>query len=167
MKFRNAIHKLFYTFLKYLLKSFNSIVDLLKFKNKFVMKFRWSFIIFNVKDIFNYISESSDSSNTLLPNFNLDFLYDYLNSLTLLQESAVFHIAVLLFLGFIIFDILAVLLGNEIIKYFKLEEKYPKLAGIFRLRLKFQKYYLIYNFFLMYLIITVAILLNLLVLYKF
>ena len=119
-----------------------------------------------VKDIMKNLVDSSDSSNTLLPNFNLDFLYDYLNSLTLMQESAFFHIIVLLGLGIIIFNILGAVLGNSIIEYFKLEEKYPKLAGILRLRLKFQKYYLIYSFSLMYLIILVAILLNLLVLFK-
>lgn len=79
-------------------------------------------------------------------NLKLEFLYDYLNSLTLLEESAFYHIILLLVIGNLSFNLLSVFLGNELIEYFKLETKYPKLAGFFRLRLKFKKYYLILSF---------------------
>lgn len=62
-------------------------------------------------------------------NLKLEFLYDYLNSLTLLEESALYHIILLLLIGNLSFNLLSVFLGNEIIEYFKLETKYPKLAG--------------------------------------
>ena len=119
-----------------------------------------------IKDLIKKLIDRSDNGNTLLPNYNLDFLYDYLDSLTLLQESAFFHIAVLLAIGLTVFNILSVIAGNQIIDYFKLEVRYPKLAGFFRLRLKFQKYYLVLNFSLIFLIIFWALLLNLLVLFK-
>ena len=44
-----------------------------------------------------------------------------------------------------VINILSVLFGNEIIRYFNLEEKFPRLGLFFRLRLKFQRYYLIWN----------------------
>jgi hypothetical protein len=72
---------------------------------------------------------------------------------------------VLLLITILSFNVLSAVLGNEIIKYFKLEENFPKLAGLLKLRLKFQKYYLILSFSLMFLIIIASILINLLVLF--
>jgi hypothetical protein len=48
------------------------------------------------------------------------------------------------------FNILSAVLGNEIIKYLNLEEKFSKLAVFLRLRLKFQRYYLILSFSLIF-----------------
>ena len=48
---------------------------------------------------------------------------------------------------FLISDIYFVFFANEIIKYFKLEEKYPKLHIFFKLRYKFQIYNLLMNLF--------------------
>ena len=96
---------------------------------------------------------------------NLDFFYDYLNSLGLLETSALYHIIALALICLISFNILSAVLGNEIIKYFNLEERYPKLASFFKLRLKFQRYYLILNFSLIFIICIVSILIDILVLY--
>ncbi len=63
------------------------------------------------------------------------------------------------------FNILSAVLGNEIIKYFKLEESFPKLAAFLRLRLKFQKYYLTLSFSLIFIFIFASIQINLLVLF--
>ena len=57
-------------------------------------------------------------------------------------------------------NILGALFGNEIIKYFDLEKKYPKLNTFFSYRAKFQKYYLSWNIFLLLILIIAAILLN-------
>lgn len=59
---------------------------------------------------------------------------------------------------------LTVVLGNEIINFFKIEEKFPKLIGVLRLRMKFQKYYLILNFSLIFILAMASILIDLLVL---
>jgi hypothetical protein len=94
-----------------------------------------------------------------------DSFYDYLNSLNLLELFALYHILVLLTIAVYSFNVLSVVLGYEIIKFFKLEESFPKLATILRLRLKFQNYYLTLSFSLLFLIILVSILINLLVLF--
>ena len=57
--------------------------------------------------------------------------------------SAIFHIIASLLILIATFNILSVLFSNEIIKFFKLETNYPKLAKFFQLRRVFQKYYLI------------------------
>ena len=95
---------------------------------------------------------------------NWSSFYDYLDSLSLLEESAFFHILVLSVILVIIFNIYSALFGNEIIKFFKLEERYPKLNIFFKLRIKFQRYYLIWNLILLISICIIAISLDILVL---
>lgn len=107
--------------------------------------------------------ESLNGSNKLISDFNLESFYKYLNSLNLIELSALYHILVLVAIAFLSFNILSAVLGNEIIKYFKLEE--TKLAAFLRLRLKFQKYYLTLSFSLIFLLIFVSIQINLLVLF--
>ena len=109
--------------------------------------------------------ESLNGSNKLVSDFNLKYFYEYLNSLNLLELSALYHILVLVVLAILSFNVLSAFLGNEIIKYFKLDESFPKLAAFFRLRLKFQKYYLTLSFSLIFLLIFASIQINLLVLF--
>ena len=61
-----------------------------------------------------------------------------------------------------IYSILGVFFGNEIIKYFDLENKYPKLSIYFKLRAKFQRYYLLWDISIMFLICILGIALNVL-----
>ena len=98
------------------------------------------------------------------PNI-LQMYYDFLNSLTLIQEVALMHIFLLITIFFSILSILAVLSGNEPIKDFNLEKKYPKLALFFRLRVKFQRYYLLWNIFYIVLVCMVSVGFNLLILF--
>jgi hypothetical protein len=109
--------------------------------------------------------DSINGSNKLVSDFNLEYFYEYLNSLSLLELSALYHIIVLIVIAILSFNVLSAVLGNEIIKYFKLEENFPKLAAFLRLRLKFQKYYLTLSFSLIFLLIFASIQINLLVLF--
>ena len=65
-------------------------------------------------------------SNNFLPSY--ENLHNYLNNLNLMQDSAIFHIFAFISIIFIVFNILSILLANEIIKYFNLENKFPSLA---------------------------------------
>lgn len=111
--------------------------------------------------------DSINGSNKLVSDFYLlrESFYEYLNSLTLLELSALYHLIVLVTIALLSINVLSAVLGNEIIKFFKLEESYPKLGSFLRLRLKFQKYYLILSFSLIFLLIFSSILINLLVLF--
>lgn len=116
-----------------------------------------------VEEINKYLE--SKNNNKFLPDFNLkDFnlntLYEYLDSLTLLQESALLHIIIFLLILSTVYSILAALFGNEIIKYFNLENKYPKLNTFFSYRAKFQKYYLMWNISILFFLCIFGILLN-------
>lgn len=96
---------------------------------------------------------------------SLDKLNDYLNSLNLLELSALFNLLVLIFICLLVSNIIIVLLSNKIIDYFKLEQKYPKISNLLKLRIKFQNYYLVLNFSLLIIIAIAAIIMNTLVLF--
>lgn len=54
-----------------------------------------------------------------------------------------------------------------LIKYFNLEEKFPKLAKIIQLRRKFQHYYLFMNTLIIIVLLTLIISINLFVFINF
>nr|YP_010170400.1 LAGLIDADG homing endonuclease [Phanerochaete carnosa]QRZ60382.1 LAGLIDADG homing endonuclease [Phanerochaete carnosa] len=94
----------------------------------------------------------------------LNQYYDFLNSLSLHQESSFVNILLFLILMFSVFNFLAIFFGNEIIKYFNLENKFPSLATFFKLRTKFKKYYLLWSIFVLFVVCSVGICINLLIL---
>lgn len=115
-----------------------------------------------VEKVSNILSKGKDK---LIPDFSLQAYYDFLDTLSLLEESALLHILIFIFLLLCIFSLFSVFFGNEIIKYFKLEERYPKLELYFKLRTKFQRYYLIWNIFTMLVVCIIGIGIDLLLLY--
>ena len=93
-------------------------------------------------------------------NFNFENFTTYLDSLSLLQESALLHILLFIIILLTLINIFAALFANEILKYFDLENKYPSISGFLKLRAKFQKYYLTWNILFLLILILAAILLN-------
>ena len=94
-----------------------------------------------LKIIKNQIDTWVTDGNNLVPG--LQNFYDFLDTLSLWEEAAFLHILIFLCLIFTVFNILAVLFGNEIVKYLKLESKFSSLGTFFLLRSKLQRYYLI------------------------
>ena len=90
-------------------------------------------------------------------------LINYLDSLTLLQEGGLFHIMIFSTILVIIFDILGIFFGNEIIKYFNIENKFPSLSNFFKLRAELQRYYLMWNITLLFVLCIGALGINILV----
>ena len=100
-----------------------------------------------------------------IPDFNLQSYYDFLDSLTLFEESAFLNIFIYILILLCIFSIMSVFFGNELIKYFKLEQRFPRLAIFFTLRTKFQRYYLMWNILYIFIISFLGIFINLLAFY--
>lgn len=117
-----------------------------------------------IAEMFELFHSSKKNFNS---NINLDLFYkyldsfdEYLDSLTLLEESALVHILMFAFILLILFNLISVLFVNELIQYFNLEDKHPYLNKILMLRAKFQRYYLIWNFMILILICLAALFLN-------
>ena len=117
----------------------------------------------SLDEVSKILDEIKKGGHKLISSLN-DF-YQYLDSLSLLQESAFVHILLFFVLILTIINILAVFFGNVFIKYFDLENKFPSLAKFFKLRSMYQNYYLLWNILLLMIICLTGIGLNLLVLY--
>jgi hypothetical protein len=59
-----------------------------------------------------------------------------------------------------LFSIISIYYGDIVIKYLKLETKYPKLAKIINLRIKVLNFYMFNNFLLIVILLIILILIN-------
>ena len=96
-------------------------------------------------EIQKFLEDWNNGGKNFLPDISFKDLYQYLDTLTLSQESALLQIIIYILLLLIVSNILAILFANEFIKYFDLENKYPNLHIFFKLRTKFQKYSLMWS----------------------
>nr|YP_009763303.1 hypothetical protein [Metarhizium rileyi]QIS49082.1 hypothetical protein [Metarhizium rileyi] len=119
----------------------------------------------SVTEKINKLLDSFNNGSGKGNNFMPKGLYDYLNNMSLLEEAYLLHILLFLVLMLTVFNILVALFSNEIIKYFNLEEKYPSLYAFFKLRIKFKRYYLIWNISILFIICLGGIGINILAIY--
>ena len=111
-------------------------------------------------EIQKFLEDWNNGGKNFLPDISFKDLYQYLDTLTLSQESALLQIIIFILLLLIVSNILAALFGNEIIKYFDLEKKYPKLKIFFSYRAKFQKYSIMWSFFQLFFLCFFGICVN-------
>ena len=120
------------------------------------------------------LKESAQSASELidkiLNNFNdgnnyniinhFDNFVNFVKSLTLIQNSILVHVLLLIVILFLLWNILAAYYSNKIITYFNLETRFPRLKRYFELRVKFQDYYIGLNAFIVIVSILYAIYLD-------
>jgi hypothetical protein len=102
------------------------------------------------------------SSKFFGDNFIENF-QNYLSSLPLEKIGALGHILISLAILFSLISIIFIFYGDSLIKYFNLENKYPKLAKFIQLRRQFQQYYFIFNITIIILSLLLIIYVNLIV----
>lgn len=94
---------------------------------------------------------------------NLDYFVSFQNSIDNLsqyQKFALIHIFSSVSILFCLFTLVSVYIGNQLIDYFKLTERFPRLAKYIALRQKFTKYYFIWNTFIIFSILVLIIIIN-------
>ena len=121
-----------------------------------------------VDDLIKKVSDNNDSlreTNNIVPCGNVfsDF-YQYLESLTILQHTILLDILMFLLLILTVINILSALFGNDIIRYLKLETKFPRLSLFFKVRSSLQRYYLMWNVFVLMFVCMFGIGINIVVL---
>lgn len=118
----------------------------------------------NASNKLSELLEKLNGKNQFIGESEITSLYKYLDSLNILEESAIFHIVIILTIICIVWNIYSVIFANEIIKYFNLENKYPRLNKFFILRRQFQWYYLVLNLVFFIIICIFVLCLDILVL---
>jgi len=109
-----------------------------------------------LEDIFR--PKSKFFGDNIFENFQ-----NYLSSLPLEKIGALGHILISVAILFSIISIIFIFYGDSLIKYFNLENKYPKLAKFIQLRRQFQQYYFIFNISIIILSLLLIIYVNLIV----
>jgi hypothetical protein len=89
----------------------------------------------------------------------VDIFKEFLNTLTYEQLVIIFNLSGYMMLISILTSITLILVGNNLIDYFKLESKYPKLTAFISLKIKGRKYQL--NFYIVQLYFVLLILISL------
>lgn len=110
----------------------------------------------------NEIFGSSSKNNFIAEDFIRNY-QDYLSNLPLEKVGALGHILLCIAMLFSLFTIGAIFYGDSLIKYYKLEEKFPKLARFIQLRRKFQFYYFTVNISLIIITLLLIIYVNFIV----
>lgn len=90
-----------------------------------------------------------------------------LSSLSFEQLVAVAHLSSAICILVFLLSIISILFGDQVILYFKLEERFPKLSFIFKLRSKLNKISLFISFTIIISILLSLIYINLLILVNF
>nr|YP_010130179.1 hypothetical protein KQ422_mgp119 [Clavaria fumosa]QPZ51081.1 hypothetical protein [Clavaria fumosa] len=110
----------------------------------------------------NDLLTSGNSKNDFMSQFNIWIVKykNFLSTLTVEQINYIINIIGYFIIISSLISIAAVLYGDFLIKYFKLEEKFPKIAKYIIIRRKFQWYYLNYNIIVILILSIFLIILN-------
>ena len=91
------------------------------------------------------------------------FLYQWnemLSGLTLRELGALSHLLVGITILILLFNIIFIIYSDFFIKYFQLEEKYPRLGIFLKIRRKFNNFYIVVNFILIIYLLLLVIYVN-------
>jgi hypothetical protein len=113
-----------------------------------------------LEDVFGSGSKNKFIGDDVIANFQ-----NYLSTLPLEKIGALGHIFFFISIAilFSLVSIIFIFYGDSLIKYYNLEEKFPKLARFIQLRRKFQQYYFLINISLIIIALLLIIYVNLIV----
>lgn len=111
----------------------------------------------------NAFADIDVTKSSIISDDWIDSYQKFMDSLSDEELLSMCHISFLAGLLIICYNIVMIFYGDYIIKYFSLENKFPKIASFIELRRKFQLYYMTINIIIMVLIILILLILNILV----
>nr|YP_010977174.1 hypothetical protein UYH48_mgp43 [Daedaleopsis confragosa]WNZ34379.1 hypothetical protein [Daedaleopsis confragosa] len=101
-----------------------------------------------------------NASHKLWDGNIFDNINSFYSQLTFEQLWAVSHICACIFIFILLFNIITIIYSDYLLKYLKIEDKYPRLGRIIRLRRLFQQYYLVINILLIIITLLATIFIN-------
>ena len=113
-------------------------------------------------DDFISIVNGNDTTNKFVSG--VSDIFQFVENLSILQHSVLLDILLFILLILTVINILSALFGNEIIKYFNLEKRFPRLSLFFKVRASLQRYYLMWNVFILMFVCLFGVCINMMVL---
>ena len=107
---------------------------------------------------FNLIDGTKDFLNNIRDLFTK--YINFLDTLSLHQLGSLANLLAAIFVLTCLFSVVYIIYSDLLLKYLKIEEKYPKIQKIIKLRRKFQHFYLLINFLLIILTLIAVIIVN-------
>lgn len=119
-----------------------------------------------LRGVDDFISIVNGNDTTLTNKFvsGVSDIFQFVENLSILQHSVLLDILLFILLILTVINILSALFGNEIIKYFNLEKRLPRLSLFFKVRASLQRYYIMWNVFILMFICLFGVCINMLVL---
>nr|AWA82151.1 hypothetical protein [Cantharellus cibarius] len=118
----------------------------------------------------NLKSSKGSGSSSFTDWSNIYDLYinvqNYIDLLSLDQKAALANIGLLFSILISTISITGILVGDRIVEYFKLEQRFPWAARYFELRRKFRYYYSVWNILLILIMTLLLLSFNIFVLFK-
>jgi hypothetical protein len=121
-------------------------------------------ILTDIKDLIEKLIGGGSDSNSNFINYKIE-LNNFLSTLSTQQLGALGHLSLSIFILLCIISVITIIYGDYLIRYLKLEEKFPKIARFIQLRRKFEHFYLLLNLSLIIIILLYIIYINLTILY--
>lgn len=158
-KYKNSFNKLFDNSrdisakVSYTLLGINLILLFLLLLFNIYVTFELSNNLDDYITVYNYITGNNSKSLILMSflknNISLNFnLREFLKSLSTLELFAFISLCFNYLILNALISIIFIFYGDYLIKYFNLEEKYPRIAKLISLRRKLNSYALKYNIFI-------------------
>lgn len=127
----------------------------------------------NEDKINNWINSDDISQSSIVPDFVTDYFNNlienyrnYLSCLDMEQTLSLLHIIFCISILIALYNLIMVFYSEQILKYFDLENKYPKFGRFLKMRSKFQLYYFTLNFIIILVVLLFLLLLNIAIFLK-
>ena len=119
-------------------------------------------IIDKLSEIFK--GNGTGNTNAYIEKINdiINAYREFLTTLTTAEVGALAHILICIVILLSLFSIISIFIGDSITRYFKLEEKFPRLARFIEIRRKFKTFYFIIHVLLIILGILAILYINIL-----
>jgi hypothetical protein len=92
-------------------------------------------------ELFNKIDDCVKNNLIDLDIFNK--MQTYINSLNYFQSLALSHLFAIILILILLIDLMSIYFSDYLLERFNIEDKYPRIYKLLKLRRKFQRFYLI------------------------
>ncbi|SRR6266576_5039148 len=126
----------------------------------------------SMKDINKDLTEVIDKIDETLRSSIIDAdiintMISYINSLNYFQSLAISHLFLIILISILLIDLMTIYFGDYLIEKFNIKSKYPRIHKFIQLRRKFQRFYLILDLTIIFIMLIILSILNIIIFSNF